>query len=74
MSTRDHMGSYIVRMYGGDAADGKAFVGIAQDIESGGSFPFRSPGDLWSILTASHCEDGDGGNAAGKAAPDGGKE
>lgn len=70
MSTRDHMGSYIVRMYGGDAADGRAFVGIAQDIESGGSFPFRSPGDLWSILTAPQCQDGDSENAADNTSSD----
>lgn len=52
MAIQDHMGSFIVRMYGDVTAGDESFVGIAQDIDSGGAYPFKGPGDLWAILTA----------------------
>lgn len=66
MSVQDCIGSYIVRIYDRAAAGSEAFVGVVQDIEGGGSFPFKSPSDLWSILTAerreSRAQTEDGGN------------
>lgn len=56
MAGQDPIGSYIVRMYGHVASGKAAFVGVAHDIESGGSYPFKGPGELWSILTAAHME------------------
>lgn len=52
VTIHDRIGSYIVRMYGDAAAGDEAFVGIAQDVEGGGQYPFKGPDDLWAILTA----------------------